>query len=114
MDYDFYVTEYHGNRITQEEFPAAQARAADRLAHFKRLWTVTGSAQDEAMAVCAMADALYFYDCAANGMLVQSAKVGSVSSTAHAGGAADVSAAAQKAELLRCARTYLSIYRGVG
>ena len=66
----------------------------------------------EDMAVCAMADALYYYEAAANGLLVQSASVGSVSSSSAGGALPDMSPRAQSAELYRCAQLYLDIYRG--
>lgn len=112
MDYAFYTEEYHGSGISEQEFPAMHARAADKLAQYKRSWQVTGSEHDEAMALCAMADALFYFDQAASGGIVQNVSVGSVS-TGFAAAAQDLSPAAQEAELLRCARTYLSIYRGV-
>lgn len=70
----------------------------------------------EAMAVCAMADALAYFFAAQNGMgAVASASIGSVSvSYGNAVNSVDLSPKAQGRELYRCARQYLDIYRGVG
>ena len=65
------------------------------------------------MAVCAMADALYYFETAANGGAVTSSSIGSVSSSQQAP-EVDVSAKAQNRELYRCASLYLDIYRGCG
>ena len=70
----------------------------------------------EAMAVCAMADALAYFVAAQNGMgAVASATIGSVSvSYGNAANAADLSPRGQAKELYRCASMYLEFYRGVG
>ena len=70
----------------------------------------------EAMAVCAMADALAYFMAAQNGMgAVASATIGSVSvSYGNAANAADLSPRGQAKELYRCASMYLEFYRGVG
>lgn len=70
----------------------------------------------EAMAVCAMADALAYFTAAQNGMgAVASASIGSVSvSYGNAANAADLSPKGQAKELYRCASLYLEFYRGVG
>ena len=113
VPYEFYRDTFHGNSIPESEFAALAARAANQLARYKRTYTVTApddTAED--MAVCAMADALYYYEAAANGLLVQSASVGSVSSSSAGGALPDMSPRAQSAELYRCAQLYLDIYRG--
>ena len=67
------------------------------------------------MAVCAMADAMYGFDLIANGEGgVQSASIGSVSTSYGSQQAVDISPAAQSRELYKCASLYLNIYRGVG
>lgn len=112
MDYAFYTDEYHGSGIPEDEFSAFAARAEEKLAQYKRVWQVSGTQRDEALALCAMADALSYFDRAANGGIAQSVSVGSVSTSFAA--PQELTPAAREAELLRCARTYLSIYKGVG
>ena len=70
----------------------------------------------EAMAVCAMADALAYFTAAQNGTgVVTSASIGSVSvSYGNAANAVDLSPKGQAKELYRCASLYLEFYRGVG
>lgn len=112
-DYEFYTGTYLGGSIPQADFPRMALRASEKLTEYKRLFTVTDiGANSENMAICAMADALYYYETAANGGIVTSSSVGSVSSSQQAG-TIDTSAAAQSKELFRCASLYLDIYRGV-
>ena len=119
VDYDFYVSIYRGGSVPEEEWPPCEQRAAAQLERYRRIYTVTAAAPDsEAMAVCAMAEALYGFDCMANGEAgpVQSASIGSVS-VSYGNAAAqmvDVSPKGQEKELYRCAALYLDIYRGVG
>lgn len=118
VGFDFYLNDYHGGSITSEEWPAYERRAADQLGRYQRIYTVTAPGPDsEAMAVCAMAEALYSFDLLANGEggPVQSASIGSVSAS-YGGTAAqtmDISPKGQARELYRCAGLYLDIYRGV-
>lgn len=118
-DYDFYLNVYHGGTIPEEEWPQYQARAAEQLARYKRIYTVTAPAPDsETMAVCAMAEAIHSFDLLASGEggPVQSASIGSVSAS-YGGSAAqsiDLSPKGQARELYRCASLYLDIYRGCG
>lgn len=108
-DYAFYTETYLGGSIPEADFPRLAKRAGEQLARYKRIYTVTAPETDsEDMAVCAMADAMYYFETAQNAP--QSASIGSVSSSR--GSAADVSPRAQAAELYRCARLYLDIYRG--
>ena len=109
LNYQFYIADYRGDSLSEDDFSRLCRRASEQLARYKRLYSVMGTQHDEDMAVCAMADALYYYETAANGGIVTSSSVGSVSSSQQA---ADISAKAQAAELYRCALTYLSIYRG--
>ena len=112
-DYKFYTETYLGGSIPEAEFPRLAKRAGEQLARYKRISTVTvpdGGGVD--LAVCAMADALYYFETAQNGGLTTSSSIGSVSSSAQAG-AVDLSPMAQAAELYRCAALYLDIYRGV-
>lgn len=116
VQYDFYSQTYHGEAISAEEWSLFEARAAEQLARYKRIYTVTApEAHSEAMAICAMADALAYFTAAQNGTggAVASASIGSVS-VSYACPAADLSPRAQAKELYRCASQYLEIYRGVG
>lgn len=117
-DFDFYRDEYKGAAIPGEEWPAYEARAADQLARYQRIYTVTAPGPNsEAMAVCAMAEALCGFDLLASGEggPIQSASIGSVSvSYGSAAQAVDLSPRGQARELYRCACLYLDIYRGVG
>lgn len=113
-DYAFYLTSYLGGSVPENEFPRLAKRAGEQLARYKRIYQVTASGKDsEDMAVCAMADALYYFETAQNGGLVTSSSIGSVSSSVQAG-TVDVTPKAQAKELYRCACLYLDIYRGCG
>ena len=114
--FDFYQQEYKGCSIPPEDWELLEARAAEQLARYKRIYTVTALEENaEAMAVCAMADALTYFMAAQNGTggAVASASIGSVSvSYGSAQNAVDLSAKGQARELMRCAKLYLDIYRG--
>ena len=121
IPYEVYLNTYHGNYVPSEEWSAYAARGAEHLARYKRKYIVTvpeDQPDGEAMAVCAMAEALYGFDLLAGGEggPVQAASIGSVS-VSYAGAAAqmaDLSPKGQAQELYRCACRYLDIYRGVG
>lgn len=118
-DYDFYLNGYHGGSIPEGEWEQYRARAVDQLEKYRRLYTVTAPRPDsEAMALCAMAEALYGFDLLANGEggPVQSAAIGSVSVSygSTAAQAVDLTPKGQARELYRCASRYLDIYRGCG
>ncbi|WP_050697611.1 head-tail connector protein [Anaeromassilibacillus senegalensis] len=115
VDYPFYIDRYCGdNAIPFEEFSRLTARAQAQLDRYKRIYTVTApDADSENMAVCAMADALYYYETAQSGELVTSSSIGSVSSSRQAP-QIDISPKAQARELYRCACLYLDISRGCG
>lgn len=112
-DYSFYSVTYLGNSIPDSDFPRLALRAQAQLDRYKRQYRVEGDAEQQNMAVCAMADALYYYEAAASGGITSGCSVGSVSSS-QAVTPPDTSPKAQSAELYRCAKQYLSIYRGVG
>ncbi len=118
VDYDFYVSTYLGSTIPPEEWPSCQARAAAQLGLYGRRYRVTASGPDsEAMAICAMAEALYTFDLLASGEggPIQSLSIGSVSVSGGGGAQAlDLSPKGQERELYRCASLYLDICRGVG
>ena len=117
VDFDFYQKTYRGNSLTPSEWPFFGKRAEEQLARYKRIYAVTAPESDsEGLAVCAMADALAYFCAAQNGSggAVSSASIGSVSVSYGGGQAVDCSPKAQERELMRCARLYLDIYRGVG
>lgn len=117
VDFAFYHGTYQGTALTAADWSVFGRRAEDQLARYKRIYTVTApDASAEAMAVCSMADALAYYCAAQNGAggAVASASIGSVSVSYGSGQTVDCSPKAQEKELLRCARLYLDIYRGVG
>lgn len=114
VDYSFYTDVYRGDSIPAEEFPRLAQRAEAQLERYRRDCRVTAPAPDsEEMALCAMADALCYFETAQNGGVVTAASVGSVSGTFQSPGQ-DLSPRAQEKELYRCARLYLDIYRGCG
>ncbi len=114
VDYAFYAGQYHGDAIPVADFSRFARDADAQLARYKRIYTVTGDAKAENMAMCAMAEALQYFEAAANGGVITGASVGSVSSSFQSGAVPDTSPAAREAELYRCARLYLELYRGVG
>lgn len=120
-DYEFYRSRYNGGSIPYDNWQEYSTRAEAILYRYKRIYTVTVPQEEpdaEKLAVCAMAEALHSFDLIANGEggPVQSASIGSVSTSFGASGAdaVDVSQAGQAKELYRCASLYLDIYRGVG
>lgn len=114
-DYAFYTDEYLGGSIPENQIRRLAKRAQEQLAWYKRIYRVTApDDRAEAFAICAMADAMYFYECAQNGeTAVSSASIGSVSVSYGNAGKVDLSSKAQEAELYSCACRYLDIYRGV-
>lgn len=118
VTFGFYANTYRGSSIPEVDWNLFEKRADDQLQRFKRIYTVTAPNENaEAMAVCAMADALAYFTAAQNGAggAVASASIGSVSvSYAGAASAVDLSPKGQTKELYRCASQYLEIYRGVG
>lgn len=115
VTYEFYLSAYLGDSIPEMDFPRLMKRAEEVLSRYKRLYEVTApDAAAESMALCAMADALCYFEAAQNGKggPISSASIGSVSVSYGASGSVDVSPAGQAAELFRCASLYLDIYRG--
>lgn len=116
VDAEFYLNTYRGDVIPAEAWAQYQARAADQLERYKRIYTVSAPGPDsEALALCAMAEALYAFELLSSGEggPVQSAAIGSVSvSYGSAAQAVDLSPRGQARELYRCASLYLDIYRG--
>lgn len=143
VSYEFYRYEYgtpspadENAGIPAEAWSFYSSRAEDQLDRYKRIYAVSvppdmeakaGDANRfaflerpyaEAMAICAMADALSSFDAIQNGAggPVSSASIGSVSVSYGnlAASTLDVSPKGQAKELYRCASKYLEIYRGVG
>lgn len=116
-DYKFYTEKYLGSSIPENEFPRLIKRAGEHLDKYKRVYQVTSPTNEsESMALCAMADALYYFEAVQNGEggILTSAKIGSVSESYSGGNSAvDLSAKGQSKELYRCASLYLDIYRGI-
>lgn len=116
VEYHFYVGTYAGSSIPIDEWDLFEKRASEKMAHYKRIYTVTApdkSAED--MAICAMADSLAYFTAVQNGTggAVASASIGSVSVSYQGKDAVDLSPGGQEKELLRCAGMYLNICRGV-
>lgn len=115
VEYEFYIGTYHGSSITEEEWLQLEARASEQLDYYKRIYTVAPADPDlESKAICAMAETLaLFFEAQANGGLVSSASIGSVSVSYGGGSVIDLSPSGQSKELYRAASLYLDIYRGV-
>lgn len=115
VGYDFYKGQYGGQSIASPcDWLEFKKRAEEQLQRYKRVYTVTAPDEiAEKMAICAMADTLYFFANAQSGGAVASASIGSVSVNYGTQNAVDLSPKAQERELYRCASLYLEIYRGV-
>ena len=112
----FYKEIYGGTALEGAQLTEFLARAEDQLRLFEQVYTVTELVPNgRRMAVCAMADALAYFDAAQNGTGgLRYASVGTVSVSGKGiYQSLDISPAAQTRELYRCAGTYLSIYRGM-
>ena len=117
VDYGFYTDTYKGASIQPLDWDLFEKQAVSQLDKYKRIYTVTAPEEhSEAMAVCAMADALAYFTAAQNGAAgaVSSASIGSVSVSYGNASGVDLSPKGQERELYRCACQYLDIYRGVG
>ena len=113
VEFAFYRDVYGGDSVPEGEFRVYARDASAHLERYKRIYRVTDTAENsEQMALCAMIDALYYFDWARNGGAAVSVSVGSVSSSRVQGAQPDLSPAAQNRELYRCAQLYLDIYRG--
>lgn len=117
-EYDFYRNVYMGDAIPDAEFLRLIKRAEDKLAQYRRIYTIAAEKDGEAekMAICAMAEALYNAETVANGeSSIQSAAIGSVSTT-YGGAiaqAVDVTPTGIERALFRAALLYIDIYTGV-
>lgn len=116
-DFIFYREVYGGSALGEDAFPECARRAREELEKYKRCYRVRGSEKDEKMAVCAMAEAVDYFNAAQNGSggAVYYASVGTVSMSGKGVfSQIDLSPRGQERELYRCAMTYLDIYRGAG
>jgi len=120
VNHGFYISEFCGGSISQEDWPQYEARAAAQLARYKRIYTVTvpkDSQNAEEMATCAMAEQLQGFDLIANGEggAIQSVSIGSVSASYGSAGAqaVDITPAGRAKTLFQTACLYLDIYTGV-
>lgn len=114
--YDFYLNTYGGTAIPESQFPELLKRAEDKLAFYERTYRVSGDGNMRSMALCAMAEAIGYFEAAQNGQGgLRYASVGTVSVSGKGiYSQVDISPKAQEAELYRSAATYLTIYRGRG
>jgi len=116
VEYFFYKESYKGSSVSLDAWPMLERNARAKLNQYKRKYKVIAPDEhSEAMAVCAMAEALDYFAAAQNGAgTVQSASIGSVSvSYGNAASGVDLSPKGQEKELYNCACLYLEIYRGV-
>lgn len=113
VEFAFYRDVYGGDSVPEGEFRSYARDASAQLDRYKRIYAVTATGENsEEMALCAMIDALYYFDWAQSGGAAASVSVGSVSSSRAQGVQPDLSPAAQNRELFRCAGLYLDIFRG--
>ena len=107
--YGFYLETYGGCALSESEFREAVKRAAEQLALYERSFRVSGDEVARKMAICAMADAIVYFQKAQNGE-------GGLRTVSVSGkgiySAVDISPQAQEKELYRTACRYLDIYRG--
>ena len=112
--YGFYRDSYRGTALTEEEFPEVLARAREQLEYYERCYRVEGDDNARKLAVCALADAIAYFQAAQSGEGgLRYAKVGTMSVSGKGiYSAVDISPKAQARELYRIASRYLDIYRG--
>jgi hypothetical protein len=108
-NFDFYRQVYQGQILSQEQWAVFGLRARERLERWRRIWTVVATPEALAMAVCAMAEALYAFEDGSGA--VRSAAIGSVS--VQYGSCVDLSAEGQERLLVQILRRYADVYRGV-
>ena len=113
--YEFYKNIYRGDALGEAEFPQLISRAQEQLQRYKRAYRVTGSEEAENFALCAMAEAMGYFDAAQNGQGgLRYASVGTVSVSGKGiYSQVDISPESRERELYRCAALYLDIYRGI-
>ena len=111
----FYRETYGGSALSEAELGEAVKRAAEVLGEYERSFRVSGDEVARKMALCAMAEAIVYFQKAQNGEGgLRYAKVGTVSVSGKGiYSAVDISPKAQERELYRTACRYLDIYRGI-
>ncbi len=111
----FYRDIYRGDSLSEEELGHLLARAEDWLKALERRYRVTGDNHSRKLALCALADALGYYEAAQNGQgALRYASAGTVSVSGKGiYTQLDIRPEAQERELYRIAGRYLEIYRGV-
>ena len=112
----FYIDIYGGRALEGAELSEALRRAEDWLARLEHRYCLSEFVENgRALALCAMADCMAYFAAAQNGRGgLRYASVGTVSVSGKGiYSAVDISPEAQERELLRCAKTYLDVYRGV-
>lgn len=139
ITYDFYKSSYHGSSISESEWPMLEARAADQLAYYRRIYSVTARETvgfDDSGNVTIHSDVIHItnendnvvisvpvpfamaicamadvYAAIAAAQTVSSASIGSVS-VSYGQSGMDLSPRGQSRELYNAACRYLQIYRG--
>ena len=111
--YRFYRDIYGGSAISEADFPELEKRARDKLAYYQRIYRVTGTEEAQKYAICAMAEAIAYFETAQNGQGgLRYASVGTVSVSGKGiYSQVDISPKAMEQALYRCARLYLDICR---
>ena len=110
----FYRETYGGSALSDAELQEAVKRADEVLGSYERKYRVKGDEVVRKLALCAMAEAIVYFQKAQNGEGgLRYAKVGTVSVSGKGiYSAIDISPKAQEQELYRTACRYLDIYRG--
>lgn len=113
-DYSFYRETYLGESIDELSWPFYVTRASEELGRLSGYLTLTPRTDNaEGMTLCAMADALYYFDTAVNQRKATAVTIGAVSAQTSAP-AVDISPKAQQAELMRCLRRFYDVERWCG
>ena len=112
--FGFYQESYGGCALDEAQFREVSQRAKEQLAFYDRTYRVSGDETARKLAICAMAEAIAYFQAAQNGEGgLRYAKVGTVSVSGKGiYSAVDISPKAQERELYRIASRYLTIYRG--
>ena len=111
VDYNFYIENYHGNLIKEEDWDRLSARAEEKVKRYENIYTITyfDTTNGRDLAICALAEVIQSQDIASSGGAVASVSVGSVSTTYAA---VDSSVSGFSRTALATLRTYADIYRG--
>ena len=109
--YDFYLDEYHGNQIEEDDWDRLSARADEKITRYEDLYQIRyfDETNGRDLAICALAEVIQSQASISSGGAVASVSVGSVSTTYAT---ADNSVAGFSRTALATLRTYADIYRG--